>query len=108
MHSTRGHISLKPRLHPLQNRTTIGVIIETEYLEKHCLLKRSEHFCHNSYIVGIKPALSTLLFAYFELLPGDVGNLCSWWEQSRVVALLGGRTFSYRRTRTTVGCVRVA
>lgn len=62
MHSTRGHISLKPRLHPLQNRTTIGVFIETQYLEKHCLLKRSEHVCHNGYIVGIKPALSTLLF----------------------------------------------
>jgi hypothetical protein len=92
MHSTRGHISLKPRLHPLQNRTTVGVFIETQYLEKHCLLKRSEHVCHNGYIVGIKLALSTTHFSsgYFELLPGDVGNLCSCWEWCWVVAQ-GGR-----------------
>lgn len=62
MHGTCSHISLKPRLHSLQNRTTIGVFTETQHLEKHCLLKRSEHVCHNSYIVGIKPTLSTLLF----------------------------------------------
>jgi hypothetical protein len=60
MHSTRGHVSLKPRLHRFQDRTTIGVFIETQYLEKHRLLKRSEHVCHDGYIVGIKPALSTL------------------------------------------------
>jgi hypothetical protein len=63
MHSPRGHISRKPRLHALQNRTTIRVFIETQYLEKHCLLKRSEHVCHNDYIVVIDSVWSTVLFA---------------------------------------------
>ena len=76
MYSTRGHISLKPRLHSLQNRTTIGIFIETQYLKKHCLLKRSEHVCHNGYIVGIDPALSTLFCAVLRTAAGDAGTLC--------------------------------
>lgn len=79
MHSTCGHISVKPRLHPLQNRTTISVFIETQYLEKHCLLKRSEHVCHNGYIVGTTLALSTLLVAVLRTAASDGGSVCSWW-----------------------------
>ena len=76
MHSTRGHISLKPRLHPLQNRTTVGVLIETQYLKKHCLLKRSEHLCHNGYIVGINPALSnTFSSGHFKTAVGAGNSL---------------------------------
>jgi hypothetical protein len=89
MHGTGSHISLKPRLHSLQNRTTIGVFIETEYLEKHSLLKRSEHVCHNGYIVGINPVLSTLLFAVLRTAVSDGGNVCRWWGMvlsGRVVA----------------------
>jgi hypothetical protein len=63
MYSARGHISLKPRLHRLQDRTTIGVLAQAQYLEKHCLLEWTEDVCHNGYIVGIKQTLSTLLFA---------------------------------------------
>jgi hypothetical protein len=68
MHGASGHISLKPRLHPLKNRTTIGISIQTQYFEKHCLLKRPEHVCHNNYIVGIKPILST---SHFEHVVSD-------------------------------------
>jgi hypothetical protein len=78
MHSPRGHIALQPRLHPLQDRTTIGVFIETQYLEKHCLLKCSEHVCHNGYIVGFNTTLSTLPFANVKQLPAMPETFVGW------------------------------
>ena len=60
MYRARSYISLKPRLDGLQDRTTIGVLAQTQDLEKHRLLEWTEHVCHNGYIVGIIQTLSTL------------------------------------------------
>lgn len=60
MNGTRRHVSLEPRLHCPQNRPTIRLFTETQYLKKHCLLKCTEYVCHNDYIVVIEEALSTL------------------------------------------------
>jgi|RhiMetdeSRZDD1v2_1073273.scaffolds.fasta_scaffold13974_7 hypothetical protein len=59
MDSACGHISFEPRLHALQNRTAVSVFPETEYFEKHCLLKCAENVRHKDYIVGIKWRVST-------------------------------------------------